>query len=123
MRAFRVIRIFGRIGSLRDIITALTTAIIPVRRASRWPQTPPRPTGCDGRAGRAGPQRLPHHAHRGVHLCAPPLPEAGSDSDGVSRAPQHAEQLGRGRCSRSVRVGCFQPRAAAATKSTLITCL
>ena len=30
MRAFRVIRLFGRLGSLRDIITALTAAIIPV---------------------------------------------------------------------------------------------
>ena len=36
MRAFRVIRLFGRLGSLRDIITALTAAIIPVRgRAGR----------------------------------------------------------------------------------------
>ena len=31
MRAFRVIRLFGRLGSLRDIISALTAAIIPVK--------------------------------------------------------------------------------------------
>ncbi len=30
MRAFRVIRLFGRLGSLRDIIAALTAAVIPV---------------------------------------------------------------------------------------------
>ena len=30
MRAFRVIRLFGKLGSLRDIIAALTAAIIPV---------------------------------------------------------------------------------------------
>ena len=35
MRAFRVIRIFGRVGSLRDIIAALTAAITPVTRGTR----------------------------------------------------------------------------------------
>ena len=33
MRAFRVIRLFGRLGSLRDIISALTAAIIPVKHS------------------------------------------------------------------------------------------
>ena len=39
MRAFRVIRLFGRLGSLRDIITALTAAIIPVRDGLAWAAT------------------------------------------------------------------------------------
>ena len=30
LRAFRVIRLFGRLGSLRDIIAALTAAVVPV---------------------------------------------------------------------------------------------
>jgi hypothetical protein len=33
MRAFRVIRIFGRVKALRNIITALTTSILPVLNA------------------------------------------------------------------------------------------
>jgi hypothetical protein len=33
LRAFRVIRLFGRLGSLRDIIAALTAAVVPVLNA------------------------------------------------------------------------------------------
>jgi hypothetical protein len=33
MRAFRIVRIFGRIKALRNIITALTTSILPVLNA------------------------------------------------------------------------------------------
>ncbi len=33
LRAFRVIRLFGRLGSLRDIIAALTAAVGPVMNA------------------------------------------------------------------------------------------
>jgi hypothetical protein len=33
LRAFRVIRLFGRLGSLRDIIAALTAAVGPVLNA------------------------------------------------------------------------------------------
>ena len=33
MRAFRIIRLFGRIKTLRNIVTALTTSILPVLNA------------------------------------------------------------------------------------------
>ena len=33
MRAFRVVRLFGRMGSLRDIVSSLTIAIGPVLNA------------------------------------------------------------------------------------------
>ena len=33
MRAFRVVRLFGRMGSLRDIVSSLTIAILPVCNA------------------------------------------------------------------------------------------
>ena len=42
MRAFRVIRLFGRLGSLRDIINALTAAIVPVRSPVRALSSAPR---------------------------------------------------------------------------------
>ena len=33
IRAFRVLRLFGRLGSLRDIFAALTAAVVPVLNA------------------------------------------------------------------------------------------
>ncbi len=33
IRAFRVLRFFGRVGALRDIVSALTSAVLPVLNA------------------------------------------------------------------------------------------
>ena len=33
LRAFRVVRLFGRMGALRDIVSSLTAAIVPVLNA------------------------------------------------------------------------------------------
>jgi hypothetical protein len=51
MRAFRVIRLFGRLGSLRDIIAALTAAVIPVQQPGTHPYNRDRVpcTGSDWR--------------------------------------------------------------------------
>ncbi len=67
MRAFRVIRLFGRLGSLRDIIAALTAAVVPVLNAflimlivgSICTARERRAAGRDGRTERQGRRKQP----------------------------------------------------------------
>ena len=67
MRAFRVLRLFARLASLRQIINALTEAIMPVT-ITLFESLPLSRFVCMIVHFPAGMQCLPYHVSGGVHL-------------------------------------------------------